>query len=148
MEGLFQPMHLLFILAIVLIIFGPGKLPDLGRGLGKGIREFKDALRGGIGGQPERNITPAVTVGPASAAVAVNSTQQFHATVSGSANGGVSWSVNGVKGGSPAVGTISSSGLYTAPGAVPAPELVTVSATSLADASESASAEVTITSLA
>ena len=43
MEGLFQPMHLLFILAIVLIIFGPGKLPDLGRGLGKGIREFKKA---------------------------------------------------------------------------------------------------------
>ncbi len=49
-EGLFRPTHLLFILLIVLIIFGPGKLPDLGRGLGKGIREFKDALRGGIEG--------------------------------------------------------------------------------------------------
>lgn len=48
MEGLFQPMHLLFILLIVLIIFGPGKLPELGKGLGKGIREFKDALRGGM----------------------------------------------------------------------------------------------------
>lgn len=46
MEGLFSPLHLVFILAIVLIIFGPGKLPDLGRGLGKGIREFKDAVRG------------------------------------------------------------------------------------------------------
>ena len=45
-EGLLQPTHLLFILLIVLILFGPGKLPDLGRGLGKGIREFKDALRG------------------------------------------------------------------------------------------------------
>ena len=44
MEGLFQPTHLIFILLIVLIIFGPGKLPDLGRGLGKGIREFKDTL--------------------------------------------------------------------------------------------------------
>ena len=50
MEGLFQPMHLFFILLIVLIIFGPGKLPDLGRGLGKGIREFKDAVRGGADG--------------------------------------------------------------------------------------------------
>ena len=50
MEGLFQPMHLFFILLIVLVIFGPGKLPDLGRGLGKGIREFKDALRGGVEG--------------------------------------------------------------------------------------------------
>lgn len=50
MEGLLQPTHLFFILLIVLIIFGPGKLPDLGRGLGKGIREFKDAMKGGMGG--------------------------------------------------------------------------------------------------
>ena len=50
MEGLFQPVHLIFILVIALVIFGPGKLPDLGRGLGKGIREFKEALRGGIDG--------------------------------------------------------------------------------------------------
>ena len=48
MEGLFQPTHLIFILLIVLILFGPGKLPELGKGLGKGIREFKDALRGGM----------------------------------------------------------------------------------------------------
>jgi sec-independent protein translocase protein TatA len=48
MEGLLQPTHLLLILLIVLILFGPGKLPDLGRGLGKGIREFKDAMRGGV----------------------------------------------------------------------------------------------------
>lgn len=49
MDGLFEPTHIFFILLIVLIIFGPGKLPDLGRGLGKGIREFKEAIRGGIG---------------------------------------------------------------------------------------------------
>jgi len=48
MEGLLQPTHLLLILLIVLILFGPGKLPDLGRGLGKGIREFKDAMKGGL----------------------------------------------------------------------------------------------------
>ncbi|HLW78021.1 MAG TPA: twin-arginine translocase TatA/TatE family subunit, partial [Terriglobia bacterium] len=36
MEGLLQPTHLFFILLFALIIFGPGKLPDLGRGLGKG----------------------------------------------------------------------------------------------------------------
>jgi len=53
-EGLLQPTHLFFILLIVLIIFGPGKLPDLGRGLGKGIREFKDALKGGMGGDSEK----------------------------------------------------------------------------------------------
>ncbi|PYU99767.1 MAG: twin-arginine translocase TatA/TatE family subunit, partial [Acidobacteria bacterium] len=45
-RGLVQPTHLVFVLLIVLIIFGPGKLPDLGRSLGKGIREFKDALSG------------------------------------------------------------------------------------------------------
>lgn len=54
MEGLLQPTHLFFILLIVLIIFGPGKLPDLGRGLGKGIREFKDALKGGMEGTSEK----------------------------------------------------------------------------------------------
>jgi sec-independent protein translocase protein TatA len=43
-EGLFQPLHLIIILAIALIIFGPGKLPELGKGLGKGIREFKKAM--------------------------------------------------------------------------------------------------------
>ena len=44
LEGLFQPMHLIIILAIALVIFGPGKLPELGAGLGKGIREFKKAM--------------------------------------------------------------------------------------------------------
>ncbi len=44
MEGLFQPMHLILVLVIVLIIFGPGKLPELGAGLGKSIREFKKAM--------------------------------------------------------------------------------------------------------
>ena len=43
-EGLFQPMHLILILVIVLIIFGPGKLPELGEGLGKSIKAFKKAL--------------------------------------------------------------------------------------------------------
>jgi sec-independent protein translocase protein TatA len=54
MEGLFQPTHLIFILIIVLILFGPGKLPELGKGLGKGIREFKDALKGGMEGGSEK----------------------------------------------------------------------------------------------
>ncbi|HUJ18201.1 MAG TPA: twin-arginine translocase TatA/TatE family subunit [Nitrospirota bacterium] len=44
-EGLFQPMHLILILVIVLIIFGPGKLPELGEGLGKSIKSFKKAMR-------------------------------------------------------------------------------------------------------
>ncbi|HEV2381814.1 MAG TPA: twin-arginine translocase TatA/TatE family subunit [Terriglobia bacterium] len=53
-DGLFKPTHIIFILVIVLIIFGPGKLPDLGRGLGKGIREFKEAIKGGVSGEDEK----------------------------------------------------------------------------------------------
>jgi sec-independent protein translocase protein TatA len=43
-EGLFQPMHLIIILVIAIVIFGPKKLPELGKGLGKSIREFKKAM--------------------------------------------------------------------------------------------------------
>ncbi len=45
-RGLFQPMHLLVILIIVLIIFGPGRLPEIGKGLGESIRGFKKAMSG------------------------------------------------------------------------------------------------------
>ncbi len=45
-EGLFQPMHLLVIIGIALLVFGPKKLPELGKGLGDGIRGFKAAMSG------------------------------------------------------------------------------------------------------
>ncbi len=45
-EGLFQPMHLIVILFIALLVFGPKKLPELGKGLGDGIRSFKKSLSG------------------------------------------------------------------------------------------------------
>jgi len=44
-EGLFQPMHLLIILLIAMLVFGPKKLGELGKGLGDGIRSFKQAVR-------------------------------------------------------------------------------------------------------
>jgi sec-independent protein translocase protein TatA len=44
-EGLFQPMHLMVILAVGVLVFGPKKIPELGKGLGEGIRGFKDALK-------------------------------------------------------------------------------------------------------
>jgi sec-independent protein translocase protein TatA len=44
-EGIMQPMHLLVILMIALLFFGPSKLAGLGKGLGDGIRGFKDALK-------------------------------------------------------------------------------------------------------
>jgi sec-independent protein translocase protein TatA len=45
LEGLFQPMHLLVIFGIALLVFGPKKLPELGKGIGEGIRGFKAAMR-------------------------------------------------------------------------------------------------------
>jgi sec-independent protein translocase protein TatA len=44
-EGLFQPTHLLVILAVALFVFGPKKLPELGKGLGDGIRNFRDSMK-------------------------------------------------------------------------------------------------------
>jgi sec-independent protein translocase protein TatA len=44
-EGILQPMHLLVILVVGVLLFGPKKLPELGKGLGEGIRGFKDAIR-------------------------------------------------------------------------------------------------------
>jgi sec-independent protein translocase protein TatA len=46
-EGLFQPAHLLVIFLIALVVFGPKKLPELGKGLGEAIRGFKKALNEG-----------------------------------------------------------------------------------------------------
>jgi sec-independent protein translocase protein TatA len=42
--GLFEPIHLVVILAIALVIFGPGKIGDLGATLGRSIRDFKKAM--------------------------------------------------------------------------------------------------------
>jgi sec-independent protein translocase protein TatA len=44
-EGLFQPMHLLVVFGIALLVFGPKKLPELGKGIGEGIRGFKWAMK-------------------------------------------------------------------------------------------------------
>lgn len=54
-EGLFQPMHLLLILAIAMLVFGPKRLPELGKGLGDGIRSFRSAMREGNEGEGEKD---------------------------------------------------------------------------------------------
>jgi sec-independent protein translocase protein TatA len=45
LEGLFQPMHLLVIFFIALLVFGPKKLPELGKGLGEGFRALKEGMK-------------------------------------------------------------------------------------------------------
>jgi sec-independent protein translocase protein TatA len=44
-EGLFQPLHILLIIGIALLLFGPSKFADLGKGLGEGIRNFKASMK-------------------------------------------------------------------------------------------------------
>lgn len=61
LEGLFQPLHLLIIAGIALLVFGPKKLPELGRGLGDGIRGFKSAMSGGDDKPVEKRIAETTT---------------------------------------------------------------------------------------
>ncbi|MGH9433901.1 MAG: hypothetical protein ACRD3T_20425 [Terriglobia bacterium] len=85
-----------------------------------------------------------VSVSPSQATLTTGGTQQFAATVTGTTNTAVSWSVNGVAGGNSSAGTVSSTGLYTAPSAIPSPNPVTLTATSTASPGVSASASVTV----
>jgi uncharacterized protein (DUF1800 family) len=80
-------------------------------------------------------VAAGVTVSPATISVRAADTQQFTAALqgSGSAAGGFSWSVNGIAGGDAVVGTITSSGLYTAPGVIPNPSTISIRATSNSD---------------
>lgn len=56
LSELMTPTHLFFVLAVALLIFGPKKLPEIGRGLGKGIREFKDTITSIEGEKPEAEV--------------------------------------------------------------------------------------------
>lgn len=85
----------------------------------------------------------AISISPTAASLAVGATQQFTATVTGTANTAVTWQVNNVTGGDPANGTISQSGLYTAPQTIPVSG-ITITAVSQADSTKKASASVSI----
>jgi sec-independent protein translocase protein TatA len=56
-EGLFQPTHLIIIFAIALLVFGPKKLPELGKGLGEGIRALKEGMKDNPPASAEQNKT-------------------------------------------------------------------------------------------
>lgn len=79
-----------------------------------------------------------IQVSPTAATLQASQSQQFTATISGTSNLGVTWSV------SPQVGTLSSTGLYTAPASLGANQIVQVTATSVADPTQSATASVTL----
>jgi hypothetical protein len=98
-------------------------------------------LLAGCAGTSSKTTLITISVAPTAASVAVGNTQQFAATVTGTSNAAVTWSVTG----GASNGTISSTGLYTAPATTPNPPQATVTATSQADSTKSASATVTVT---
>jgi hypothetical protein len=94
--------------------------------------------------QPPPPPSISVAVSPSTANVRVGNSASFSATVSGTTNTAVSWSVNDTPGGSSLLGTIDSSGKYTAPATLPSPNILTVKATSSADTSKSSTSSVTL----
>ena len=95
-----------------------------------------------------RELVPSifVNVTPNPVNVAVGTGQQFTAAVTGTSNTAVTWYVNGVQSGNSTVGTISTTGLFQAPAAIPSPATVTIAAISQADSTTSGSAQATIVS--
>lgn len=103
---------------------------------------FLSSCGGGSSSPPPPPIT--VTVTPASATVNPGASKQFMDTVAGTTNTAVTWQVNGTTGGNATVGTITATGLYTAPSTIPNPATVTVTAVSAANTADSGSASVTV----
>jgi hypothetical protein len=104
---------------------------------------------GGAGSVPPTSPPPpsiTISLTPTNGTVLLGETLPFTATVSSSNDTSVTWSVNGIAGGSLQAGAISADGVYTAPPDLPSGGTVQVTATSHADASKSASASVTIAS--
>ena len=87
-----------------------------------------------------------VSVSPSATSVLLGNSETFSATVTNATNSNVTWSVNGVPGGSTPSGTITSAGLYAAPSDLPSAVGVQITATSVADPTKSATAQLTITS--
>jgi sec-independent protein translocase protein TatA len=63
MPGWLSPWELLILLVVVLLVFGPKRLPEMGRGLGKGMREFKNSIAGKDEGKDEAKALPQQNAG-------------------------------------------------------------------------------------
>jgi uncharacterized protein (DUF1800 family) len=85
-----------------------------------------------------------VQVSPATATIRAGGQQPFSATVTGSSNQSVVWSVNGVDGGAVTTGTITAQGVFSAPAVLPNPNTITVAATSAADTTKQGTGAVTL----
>jgi uncharacterized protein (DUF1800 family) len=100
----------------------------------------------GIDGTPTNpdDGSVAVTVTPATVTIRAGATEAFAASVRGTTNTNVTWSVNAVAGGNATAGTVDATGMYTAPANLPSPNTITVTATSTADTTKQGSSSVTL----
>jgi hypothetical protein len=126
----FVHLSLLIVLACFLVLSG----------CGGGVSQPNPDPGPGPGPSPN---PVSVSVTPSTAGVTIGQTAQFSAKVANTSNTAVTWKVNGVAGGNATVGTVSTTGLYTAPGKVPSGQ-VSISATSAADTTKSGSATVSV----
>jgi hypothetical protein len=122
------------VLAVVLLAMGACTLGCGGGGAGS------------VAPPPPPPPSISISVAPSAGTVLLGETLNFAAIVSNTSNLSVTWSVNGVSGGSAQSGTITAAGVYTAPADLPASGSVQITATSVADTSKSASASVSVTS--
>ncbi|HVB64921.1 MAG TPA: twin-arginine translocase TatA/TatE family subunit [Nitrolancea sp.] len=76
-EGLFQPIHLILILAIIMIVFGAGKLPEMGGALGRGIKEFRTEVHDASDTSPTPPISARPVAGGVSTANAATTGAKF-----------------------------------------------------------------------
>lgn len=132
------------------IYVSPTKLLVNGTALQTGTLSFavRQPAPGAVTGNtltvPVNAAAVTVAVAPSAASVALGASQTFSSTVTGTANTALTWTVNGVVGGAPDIGTITSVGLYTAPSVMPASTAVTIRATSVASPATYAQAVVTL----
>jgi sec-independent protein translocase protein TatA len=66
--GEFSPIHWLIVLAIIVILFGGRRIPEVMRGMGEGIRSFKEGMRGDSGGNTPQNPAPPANTAVSSSA--------------------------------------------------------------------------------
>lgn len=114
------------------------------RAAGAACLAILGACGGGGGGGESPPPPPVVSVAPATFSIKVDEFQQFTATVTGSSNTAVTWSVTGPGCAGTACGSVDNAGLYSAPSVVPVPPTVNVIATAQADPTRTASAALTV----
>ena len=80
-DGIFMPSHLLILGLVALLVFGPKRLPEMGRSMGKGMREFKNSITGKDDHQPAELTTAPAVEEPVRAPVSTSTSKREHDSI-------------------------------------------------------------------